>query len=125
MSVVSEEKPSEILGGLPNRRPQRRSEKRSGGSPAPNGRSAGDRKRPAGASKAKQPNARRRARPEPLRQPKQPAGTPPKPPSRRPAPPSGPQIITTVVQAAGELVEIGLSASARTVRDALSRLPRP
>jgi hypothetical protein len=31
----------------------------------------------------------------------------------------------TAVQAAGELAEIGLKASARALRGALSRLPRP
>jgi hypothetical protein len=126
---MSEERPPEILGGLPNRRPQRRSEKRT--APAANG-GAGSAPKQAGRAATKQPEtatkqpkARARARTDPLRQPKQPAGTPPKPASRRPAPPSGPEIISTVVQAAAELVEIGVSASARAVREAVSRLPRP
>jgi hypothetical protein len=33
--------------------------------------------------------------------------------------------VSTVVQAAAELVEIGLGASVRTVKDTLRRLPRP
>jgi hypothetical protein len=68
---------------------------------------------------------RRRARPEPLRQPRQPSGTPPAPPSRRPIPGSGTELLSTVVQATAELAEIGLSVSARAVRNALGRLPRP
>ena len=125
MCAVSDEKPPEILGGLPHRRPQRRSQKRTGTARASNGRAGADAKRPTGGSKAKHPSTRARPRTEPLRQPKQPAGTPPKPESRRPAPPSGPEIVTTIVQAAAELAEIGFSASARALRDALSRLPRP
>ena len=140
MCGVSEEKPPEILGGLPHRRPQRRSEKRSGAAskptggaskPAngaasgPNGRTSAETKGSRPASGPKRPARSPRARTEPLRQPKQPGGTPPKPASRRPAPPSGPEIVSTVVQAAAELVEIGVSAGARAVRGALSRLPRP
>jgi hypothetical protein len=111
MGRMSDDQPREILGGLPNRRPQRRSEKRKPSTANGSARSAA--------------KPRPRARTEPLRQPKQPAGAPPKPASRRPAPPSGPQVVSTVVQAAAELIEIGVSASARAVRDAISRLPRP
>jgi hypothetical protein len=114
---MSEEKPPEILAGLPRTRPHRRSEKR-GAARTSNGRSANK-------SAAKRSGARGRGRSEPLRQPNQPAGTPPKAASRRPAPPSGPQIVSTVVQAAAELVEIGLGAGVRTVKDTLRRLPRP
>jgi hypothetical protein len=113
MWAVSDDRPSDILGGLPRSRPQRRSDKRG----APDGR--------AQSTPKKRSATPSRTRTEPLRQPKQPAGTPPKPDSRRPAPPSGPQIVSTVVQAAAELVEIGLSAGARAVRDTLGRLPRP
>jgi hypothetical protein len=111
--AMSDEKPPEILGGLPRTRPHRRSEKRRAAGPS-NGRRPAARGGASGGSRS-----------ETLRQPKQPAGTPPKPASRRPAPPSGSQIVSTVVQAAAELAEIGLSAGARAVRDALGRLPRP
>lgn len=40
-------------------------------------------------------------------------------------PPSGVELITTAVQAAGELAQIGLSLGVRTLRGAISRLPRP
>ena len=114
---MSEEKPPEILAGLPRTRPHRRSDKR-GASRTSSGRSNTK-------SAARPPGARGRGRTEPLRQPNQPAGTPAKPASRRPSPPSGPQIVSTVVQAAAELVEIGVTAGVRTVKDALRRLPRP
>jgi hypothetical protein len=68
-------------------------------------------------------------KPKPLRQPEQPAGGPPRrppaSPTHSPAPVSGTDILGTAVQAAAELAEIGLSASARALRAAISRLPRP
>jgi hypothetical protein len=60
-----------------------------------------------------------------LRQPPQPAGTPSRPRSRKPVPASGGEILGTAVQAAAELAEIGLSVSARALRNAVQRLPRP
>jgi len=93
--------------------------------------------------RAGKPSAARRAKPAPkpttttagaskdaprpprLRQPAQPEGTPTSPRRRRPAPPSGTDVLGTAVQAAAELAEIGLSASARALRRAVSKLPRP
>ncbi len=64
-----------------------------------------------------------------LRQPAQPGGTPATPrPDRTPAREpdvSRPDILGTAVQAAAELAEIGLAVSARALRSAVSRLPRP
>ena len=66
--------------------------------------------------------------------PARPQGTPATPTSGRPHAPSRaassdpnprPGVVTTAVQAAAELTEIGLMASARALRGALSRLPRP
>ena len=70
--------------------------------------------------------AKRRPARQPLRQPPQPRGTPtvrssPRPSSR----PAGTDILGTAVQAAAELAEIGLAVSARAIRGAVSRLPRP
>jgi hypothetical protein len=42
-----------------------------------------------------------------------------------PAPAQSPGVLETAVQAAAELAEIGMSAGARALRGALSRLPRP
>jgi hypothetical protein len=39
--------------------------------------------------------------------------------------PHGAQLVTTAVQAAGELAQIGLSAGGRALKSALGRLPRP
>jgi hypothetical protein len=69
--------------------------------------------------------------PRRLRQPAQPDGAPDMPRASEPARPrsfssaSGAEILGTAVQAAAELAEIGLSAGARALRNAVSRLPRP
>jgi hypothetical protein len=47
------------------------------------------------------------------------------PPAERPAREPSPGVLETAVQAAAELAEIGLHASARALRRAVSRLPRP
>jgi hypothetical protein len=149
------DKPSDVFSGLPRARPHRRSDKRpaapaEGGDSEPlstaepkaaadaaKAKPAAARRKPAaarrkpagGAARAKPtrtpPRPTRRARSETLRQPAQPGGTPGGPRARKPAPVSGTEILGTAVQAAAELVEIGLSASARAVRNAIARLPRP
>jgi hypothetical protein len=54
-------------------------------------------------------------------------GPPPKPsgPKTRTPATTGAEILGTAVQAAAELAEIGLTVSARAIRTAVSRLPRP
>jgi hypothetical protein len=129
---MNDERPPEVLGALPHTRPHRRSDKRAArpekDAPAT----------PAPKRKTTATSAKRAPQPKRLSQPAQPAGAPPKapkspqarrtpasPPARRPNPPSGGEILGTAVQAAAELAEIGLTASARALRNALSRLPRP
>ena len=143
---MSERPPSDVMSALPRTRPHRRSQKRK---PAPASNADGSptkakakakanaeakpqatsrakpatkttRSRPAKPRAASQPR-----RPSRLQQPAQPEGTPPNPRSRRPLPATGTEIVGTAVQAAAELAEIGLSMSARVVRNAVARLPRP
>jgi hypothetical protein len=45
--------------------------------------------------------------------------------AKPPAPEARPDLFGTAVQAAAEIAEIGLSATARAIRSAISRLPRP
>jgi hypothetical protein len=168
VSRMTDDRPSEVLGGLPRTRPHRRSEKRgapaqhlaadapTGAAPTPPAATAPTppaATAPAGKPVTRKPAApktatggsasveplgparkasgtaaqRHAARTKPARlpQPEQPAGAPPAPASRRPVPSSGVDILGTAVQAAAELTEIGLSASARALRGAISRLPRP
>jgi hypothetical protein len=138
---MNDDRPSEVLGGLPRTRPHRRSDKRA--APAVTGTPKAQatpsaRTKPAPRAKGATPRAKAPApKAGRLRQPAQPAGTPslrspathrrprPIPPARRTAAPSGGEILGTAVQAAAELAEIGLSASARALRNALARLPRP
>jgi len=177
---LSDERPSDVLGALPRRRPHRRSEKRptpapsaghTDGTPAPaaaaatkrsgtrtaatkrgsgtrprgaqpaNGARPANGGRPAKNSARKAPTSRtapataaapatRSAQPrrqgEPLRQPAQPGGTPPAPSHRGSRERSTSRdIIGVAAQAAAELAEIGLSVSARALRNAVGRLPRP
>jgi hypothetical protein len=83
------------------------------------------RKTGAGATQGRGRGGRPAPKAERLRQPPQPAGVPPTPRSRKPAPVAGADILGTAVQAAAELAEIGLSVSARALRNAVSRLPKP
>jgi hypothetical protein len=128
---LSDERPSDVLGALPHRRPHRRSDKRVSPATAPRARAA--RKKPAPrreptAARREAPATRRASddRPERLRQPAQPAGAPPAPPrSGPPESSTGRDILGIAAQATAELAEIGLSVSARVLRNAVGRLPRP
>jgi hypothetical protein len=132
--AMSDDRPTDVLGALPRTRPHRRSAKRAApaamaSTPAKvQGEPTAPAKR-AAPPKAKPTAARARARkrgPDPIRQPAQPAGTPSQPRANRvPVPPSGTEILGTAVHAAAELAEIGLTAGARALRNAISRLPRP
>jgi hypothetical protein len=196
MCSVSNDRPSDVLGALPRRRPHRRSDKRAAPAPAdgsavaqaappagsrlaaakrisasdkpaasapgqpastadkrasapgkrastartrgPAGKASAStrRKQPppapavpirssdATARTAAPPRASRR-QPERLRQPAQPAGFPTTPVASRPEPASRRRVLGTAAQAAAELAEIGLSVSARALRNAVARLPRP
>jgi hypothetical protein len=155
---LSDERPSDVLGALPHRRPQRRSAKRaapagrSGPSGTANGNAARPKRATASAERTTAPAKRAPAtprsrgarpatpqrsapatatratprRPERLHQPAQPAGGPPTPPrAGEPDQTTGRDILGIAAQAAAELAEIGLSVSARALRNAVSRLPRP
>ena len=56
---------------------------------------------------------------------KRPAPSSPSRRERRSGPPKGTELVTTAVQAAGELAQIGASMSARMVKRAVDRLPKP
>jgi hypothetical protein len=139
-AAMPDRPPSEVLGGLPKSRPHRRSDKRGARpTPAPAEQAAAGRAerapaatgakpaaKPAAAKRTPGAKPRRRPRPDTLRQPAQPVGTPSGARAqRKPAPVTGVDIVGTAVQAAAELAEIGLSVSARALRNAIARLPRP
>jgi outer membrane biosynthesis protein TonB len=122
--AMSDEPPPGVLGGLPHRRPHRRSEKRAAqphvaaSTPAPP--PVAPKPRPKAKPRSSRPPQVRVAKPRPSRPPQvrvaKPAPSPP---------PSTAGPVETAVQAAAELAEIGLSVSARALRSALARLPRP
>jgi hypothetical protein len=147
---VAEDRPPEVLGSLPRTRPHRRSDKRAARPTAADPATAAPAaEHPIAAAAAEQPPANpspAKARtPKPkqkprLRQPAQPSGTPAgkarrgKPPARdttKPQPVAAQrgnnrsEVLGTAVQAAAELAELGLAVSARAIRGAIQRLPRP
>ena len=93
---MDDERHDGMLGGLPQTRPHLRSAKRKGSAAD---QSAGTKAAPKRLADSKRAPA--------------------------PSPPSSDGIVGTAVQAAAELAEIGLMASARALRGALARLPRP
>jgi hypothetical protein len=139
----------DVFGSLPNTRPQRRSAKRDrGGAKAKSAAApaaaqaqtpAAKPKAKAGAAKAKPApttaKAGRKASASAKAGPAAEAGPAPAaskiPPAGYATPrgddrvPRGADLVTTAVQAAGELAQIGLAAGGRALKSALERLPRP
>jgi hypothetical protein len=120
-----------VLGSLPATRPTRMG-RRAGAAPAdePVVAATAAKPKPAAAKAKPKPAAKRKpaaAAPKPKAKPKAPRRPtppppPPEPPRRRSTPPSGGELVTTAVQAAGELAQIGLGAGARVLRRAARRI---
>ena len=142
MSDEDKAKPSKsVMGNLPSTRPQRMARRRDGD---PVSRAAAKPTRatpkavgkPATPAKPK-PKAKATQAAEPKAAPKPRAvrsGSPSlaakkktKSPRREPAPspPSGTELVTTAVQATGELAKIGLTLGGQALKRAASRLPKP
>ena len=131
--TVNEQRPSDVLGALPRRRPQRRSAKRAAPANAASATKVADAPAQPAPTKPAPTKAKPRAKRTPsarptaprMHQPAQPAGVPPTPRDVRPEDPSSRHLVGTAAQAAAELAEIGLSVSARALRRFVDRLPRP
>jgi hypothetical protein len=138
LAMASSDPPSgrdrEVFASLPNARPSRRSAKRDG---AAGGRGAGGTARAPGKPRAKPaPKAKQgaprstakrstaRAKPAPKASRIPPAGYA-TPPANDDDGPKGADLVTTAVQAVGELAQIGIAAGGRALKSALQRLPRP
>ena len=141
MSDEDKAKPSKsVMGNLPSTRPQRIGRRRDGD---PVSRAAAKPTRatpkavgkPATPAKPKpKPKAAQAAEPEAAPKPRAVrSGSPslakkkPSSPRREPAPspPSGTELVTTAVQATGELAKIGLTLGGQALKRAASRLPKP
>jgi hypothetical protein len=124
----------EVFGSLPRSRPQRRSAKRGNAAGAPTAaqaKTAAATSPEAAPSAARAPRARAAARAKAAPRPRA-TGKPPAakvPPAGYATPeddvPSGVGLVTTAVQAAGELAVIGVAAGGRAVKSVIQRLPRP
>lgn len=100
MAMSPRDQPSDVLGNLPRSRSHKRSPKRGARKPA---------RKPA--------PARSQRTPEQQVSPRSVHGPP--------DPPSGAELVETMVQAAGEVAQIGLTLGVRALRDAVARIPRP
>jgi hypothetical protein len=109
----------EVLSGLPNARPHRRSAKRD--RPARAAATTTAKAPPAAAEPRAKPKPRAKSAPQPAAEvPAAGYATP-----RADDVPGGAHLIGTAVQAAGELAQIGISAGGRALKSAIQRLPRP
>jgi len=142
MSDEDKAKPSKsVMGNLPSTRPQRIGRRRDG-DPVSRAAAKPTRATPKAVGKPATP-----AKPKPKPKPAEAAapkaaakpravrsGSPslaakkkPSSPRREPAPspPSGTELVTTAVQATGELAKIGLTLGGQALKRAASRLPKP
>jgi hypothetical protein len=135
----------DVFGSLPNARPQRRSAKRDrpGTTAKAAAPAAAKAKTTAAKPKATKPTPatpkakakpRTTAKAKPAAKPRAATAAPASdiPPAGYATPrpeddgvPRGADLVTTAVQAAGELAQIGLAAGGRALKSALERLPRP
>ena len=152
MSDENKGKPSKsVMGNLPSTRPTRMARRRDG-EPAANGSAA---PKPAAAktkpkaSAAKATPAKPKPKPKPRARPAAAADPAPKTarpravrsgspsldaakkPTRSarrepaPTPPKGAELVTTAVQATGELAKIGLTLGGQALKRAVDRIPKP
>jgi hypothetical protein len=144
---------SGVLASLPSTRPQRIGGRRRGAAKPAAAKATAKRKPAAAKPKAKRSSGAARSggarsatgkakakavpittaaakKPKPVRsgasglaEPAQKSATKRAPASRKP--PSGTELVTTVVQAAGELAQVGLSIGGQVLKRAVERLPKP
>jgi hypothetical protein len=148
MSDENKGKPSKsVMGNLPSTRPTRMARRRDG-EPAANG-TAEPKPAAAKATATKATRAKAKPRPKPKARPAAAADPAPKTarpravrsgspsldaakkPSRTqrrepaPTPPKGAELVTTAVQATGELAKIGITLGGQALKRAVDRLPKP
>jgi hypothetical protein len=129
MSDKSDEE--SVLGSLPATRPTRfgRERRESGGTATktvakPRAKKAAPKAAAAKPAPARKPRPIRAGAPA-LRESTERARTAEPPPKSKSTPPSGTELVTTAIQAAGELAQIGLAVGGQVLRRAVDKLPRP
>jgi hypothetical protein len=129
-----------VLGSLPATRPPRFGrEKREGGGTATKERPKAAAKPRAKKAAPARPKPAAKAKPKPradgpravrpgnaaLAESTERAHSHDRPPESTTQPPSGTELVTTAIQAAGELAQIGLAVGGQVLRRAVDKLPRP
>jgi hypothetical protein len=125
MSDKSDEE--SVLGSLPATRPTRFGrERREGGGTATKTAAKPRAKKKAApkAAPARKPRPVRAGAPA-LKESTERARTAEPPPESTTTPPSGTELVTTAIQAAGELAQIGLAVGGQVLRRAVDKLPKP
>jgi hypothetical protein len=130
MSDKSEDE--SVLGSLPATRPTRFGGERPKSGEAKATPTAAKPRAKAKPKAAKRPASTPRRKPRPVR-----AGAPAlaestkraraaePPPEPTSSPPSGTELVTTAIQAAGELAQIGLAVGGQMLKRAVDKLPKP
>ena len=148
--MASKDASKSVMGNLPSTRPARIGRRREGGDgeaatpakpkataakatakPKPKAKPAAAKPKAAAArpkaTTANKPRAVRSGSPalKAAKDKKQAAGAPPRRKPQPAQPPRGTELVTTAVQAAGELAQIGLTLGGQAVKRAVRRLPKP
>jgi hypothetical protein len=116
-----------VLGSLPSTRPERLGRPRAAGAKAAPAKPASASRATAASRRPAAPKRQRARGPAAVT-----AGCPPlerpqvnEPPPEPIGPPKGTEIVTTAIQATGELARIGLTVGGQVLKRAVDRLPRP
>ena len=128
MSDKSDEE--SVLGSLPATRPTRFGRERREGGGTATKTVAKPRAKKAAPKAAAKPAPARKPRPvragaPALRESTERARTAEPPPESKTTPPSGTELVTTAIQAAGELAQIGLAVGGSVLKRAVDKLPKP
>jgi hypothetical protein len=112
-----------VLGSLPDTRPTRFGRERGEGTKAKPKAAAKPKPKAAAAPKAARPRAVRAGAPSLEDSTRH--DRPKPPPASTTSPPSGAELVTTAIQAAGELAQIGLAVGGRVLKRTVEKLPKP
>ncbi|HYI20708.1 MAG TPA: hypothetical protein VD836_18470 [Solirubrobacteraceae bacterium] len=113
------EKPKATAAAKPKPKPKAKTKATAAAKPKP----AARRKPPVTEPRAAGPRAVRAGAPSLADT--TPGARPKTPPESKSTPPSGTELVTTAIQAAGELAQIGLAVGGRVLKRTVEKLPKP